>query len=70
MNSIFDHASEQLGAKSFFMTSMKKHSINWKVTKSYTHWQNQAEDGIQRIKLDGSTLCEELATHPDYGTVE
>ena len=51
MNILFDHAAEFLGEGTEFTKSMMKHSINWNVTESYSHWQNWAEIGIEEIKL-------------------
>ena len=39
MNIKFGHASEQLGTGSSFLNSIKKYTINWKVTEPYTHTQ-------------------------------
>ena len=47
----FDHSTQFLVELTEFMKSIKKHSINWNVTETYSHFQNREEDGIKQIKL-------------------
>ena len=51
MNVRFDHAEYLLGEGTEFMKSIKKHSINWNVTKPYSHCQNWAEHGIKNFNF-------------------
>ena len=52
MNMHFDNATDFLGARTEFMKTINEHSTNWNISEPYSHWQNRAEYGIKRIKLE------------------
>ena len=70
MNMHFDHAAEILGDGTELTKSIKNHSINWNVSKPYSHWKDWADDGIELIKLIRKSTMKRTVFSPrlwDYG---
>ena len=47
---IYDGSQEQIGPKSHFQKSMRKHHIQGHQTEPYSQWQNRAEDSVRELK--------------------
>ena len=70
INMRFDNAVDFLREGTELMNSIKKHYINWNVTKPYIQYHNRVEDGIKRIKLKRKSTMQRTGYSPrqwDYG---